>query len=90
MALRLVIDNNAREESRESALTADVAYFDKIIENTRSQLLDDLAYYKRKIADVGESDPHNRTGLLTLYRAHEQHILRLLGTIGFPLRAVTA
>lgn len=88
MALHLVIDNTAQEETEESLWASDVAYFDTVIEHTRTQLLDDLSYYQRKISDLGELDPHNRTGLLTLYRAHEQHILRLLGVIGEHLKAV--
>ncbi|GEM_PF-3144851 len=86
--LQLVVDNSSRT-GRECVLQpADLEYFDAAIERARGQLLEDLAYYQGRISDLQQMDPHNRTGLMTLYRAHEFHLHRLLGMLCEPPRAV--
>ena len=81
MALRLVVDNSDVRDYEQALQPVDLAYFDSVIERTRAQLLDDLSHYHRKIADIAQLDPANRTGLLSLYRTHETHIRRLLTMI---------
>jgi len=86
--LQLVIDNSRRSKRERVLQPADLEYFDTVIERARGQLLDDLAYYQGRIFDLKQMDPHNRTGLMTLYRAHEFHLRRLLGMLCEPSAAI--
>lgn len=88
VSLQLVIDNSQRFEQQRALQPADLEYFDAAIERARGQLLADLAYYQDRISDLKQMDPHNRTGLATLYHAHEFHLRRLLGMLGGPAEAV--
>lgn len=81
MKLQLVVDNTPRRDPQIGSPVAELAYFESVIARTRAQLLDDLEYYRRKIADVCELDPDDRTGLVSLYRSHEHHLNCLLGMI---------
>ena len=81
MKLQLVVDNTPHRETAQGSPMAELAYFDSVIEHTRTQLLADLEYYRGKIADIIELDPDDRTGLISLYRAHEHHLGCLLGMI---------
>lgn len=81
MKLQLVVDNTPRRDPQQGSPMAELAYFESVIARTRAQLLDDLQYYRNKIADISELDPDGRTGLISLYRAHEHHLSCLLGMI---------
>jgi hypothetical protein len=88
MVLQLVVDNTARKLPAHELAPVGTPHFDGLLERTRAQLREDLAYYQNKLRDLKRLEPHNLSELRSLYRSREQYILRLLRTMGDRLKAV--
>ena len=78
MELQLVIDNSRGDEY---SLPKVIAHYEALIVAKEAQLLEDLTYYETQLKDLEDLDPVNKTGLKTIYRAHQQHIRRLLDAL---------
>lgn len=72
--LRLVVSDT----STVTPLVEKVALYTAEISARREQLITELNQFEAKIADLGQLDPHDFTGLSAIYTKHAGHIRHLL------------
>ncbi|MEM7467589.1 MAG: hypothetical protein AAF387_12010 [Pseudomonadota bacterium] len=73
-SLKLVVDNATLLAPLENLLDE----YASEIEEQRTQLMEDLAYFQNKLRELEMLDPLDFTGLAKTYREHEQRISKIL------------